>query len=371
MDLLALDDINNSLKDAAILYGIARSLNAAVSVLQTLEIDAIIGSLAIGEVLDPFNDIIERFSQVMTTALASLAAQKVLMVLVSNQFFNLLLTLSYGLYLLIHLFSARLAPGFFRVFLVFAFIRASFALVVMVNALVDAAFIQQQEAEHREKSLALEEQITSNASALQADQAEFEQLLSEMDQQITALQAEQLSTRSRLDTLTTEKQALTNQLDEHLRSRGVLQRFNPLREPAPLETLLEEALTRLENQEQLARQQLRRQQQEQLALEERQECLATRQEGGSCTLGEWLAKKTDITGIKEEVSNTLAALDSAFESLIYLMAITLLKSLLLPLLFWFLLYRGLKKIWSLKLVFSQASTSGRSKTKPAAPKHAH
>ena len=39
--------------------------------------------MTIGEVLDPLNDMIERFSTVMTWVLASLAAQKVLLLLAS------------------------------------------------------------------------------------------------------------------------------------------------------------------------------------------------------------------------------------------------------------------------------------------------
>jgi predicted ATP-dependent Lon-type protease len=70
---------NESIRNAALTYASARGINALVSVLQSTEVEVgviVSGSMTIGEVLDPLNDMIERFSSVMTWVLASLAAQK-------------------------------------------------------------------------------------------------------------------------------------------------------------------------------------------------------------------------------------------------------------------------------------------------------
>ena len=76
-----LDARSNQYLDSALLgsgaiYATARGINALVSVLQGTEIDAFILTLTIGELLDPVNDLIERFSGVMMLAIGSLALQK-------------------------------------------------------------------------------------------------------------------------------------------------------------------------------------------------------------------------------------------------------------------------------------------------------
>jgi hypothetical protein len=79
------DYTTSSIKNAALTYATARGINALVSMMQSSEVEAgigvVSGSLTIGELLDPLNDMIERFSTVMTWVLASLAAQKVLLLL--------------------------------------------------------------------------------------------------------------------------------------------------------------------------------------------------------------------------------------------------------------------------------------------------
>ena len=72
-----------TLKRAAYTYAVARGINGVISVIQDTEIavsPAGIGlTLAVGEILDPVNDLIERFSWVMLVSTASLGIQKILM----------------------------------------------------------------------------------------------------------------------------------------------------------------------------------------------------------------------------------------------------------------------------------------------------
>ena len=81
------DYTDESIRNAALTYATARGINGLVSVLQSTEVEAgviVSGSMTIGEVLDPLNDMIERFSSVMAWVLASLAAQKLLLLLASH-----------------------------------------------------------------------------------------------------------------------------------------------------------------------------------------------------------------------------------------------------------------------------------------------
>ncbi len=150
----ALDDYvddytSEAITNAAISYATARGINALVSMLQSSEIEAgvgiVSGSMTIGEVLDPLNDMIERFSTVMTWVLASLAAQKILLLLASHQFF-LYLVAVLGISALLLLYHGRSqAQGLvFRCFLVVVFLRFALGFAVALNSGVDTLFLDQQ-----------------------------------------------------------------------------------------------------------------------------------------------------------------------------------------------------------------------------------
>ena len=70
------------------LYLLARGINAAVSVFQSAEVNAVVGSLSVGEALDPVNDAVERFSSVMVLAIGSLLLQEVVLAFVSSTVFR-------------------------------------------------------------------------------------------------------------------------------------------------------------------------------------------------------------------------------------------------------------------------------------------
>ena len=70
------------------LYVLARGINAAVSVFQSAEVNAVVGSLSVGEALDPVNDAVERFSSVMVLAIGSLLLQEVVLAFVSSPVFR-------------------------------------------------------------------------------------------------------------------------------------------------------------------------------------------------------------------------------------------------------------------------------------------
>jgi hypothetical protein len=137
-----------SITNAAITYATARGINALVSMVQSTEIEAgvvVSGSVTVGELLDPLNDMIERFSTVMTWVLASLAAQKVLLLLASHELFlYLVAVLGVSTLLLLFYGQPRAQNLFFKSFLVVVFIRFALGLAVAFNSGVDYLFIDQQ-----------------------------------------------------------------------------------------------------------------------------------------------------------------------------------------------------------------------------------
>jgi hypothetical protein len=142
LDSISANYVNASLLDAGIIYGTARGINALVSALQGTELDLWLVTFSVGELLDPVNDMIERFSGVMTLAIASLVIQQLLLVIVSDATFSSALTLLAAA-ALIALFIGKLA-GYkllLKVFLVVALLRFSLSLVVVANLWVDQVFL--------------------------------------------------------------------------------------------------------------------------------------------------------------------------------------------------------------------------------------
>lgn len=82
-DAAAVETVDAAFDRALVAFALARLSNAAISFLQDTEVEITplgVGvTLAVGEVLDPVNDLVERFSWVMLLSLTALGVQKVLL----------------------------------------------------------------------------------------------------------------------------------------------------------------------------------------------------------------------------------------------------------------------------------------------------
>ena len=100
---LGVDESAQTIQDAAferamIAFGLAKGLNAVISLIQGTELSFTpvgVGlNFSVGEVLDPFNDMVERFSWVMLLATVSLGIQKIILILSSKIFIQVALGIS-------------------------------------------------------------------------------------------------------------------------------------------------------------------------------------------------------------------------------------------------------------------------------------
>ena len=95
LDDFARERLDDTTLESFVIYGVARSLNATISVIQSVDTEASAGlvvggsvSVNMGEALDPVNDAIERFSAVMMWAIGSLLLQGVVLAFVSSAIFK-------------------------------------------------------------------------------------------------------------------------------------------------------------------------------------------------------------------------------------------------------------------------------------------
>jgi hypothetical protein len=91
---LSKEYINNTLTNAVVTYATLRGLNAGISVLQESSVTlgvGVEGTIAIGQALDPINDAIERFSDMLTLSIWVLGAEKAIFELSNTNFIYIFL----------------------------------------------------------------------------------------------------------------------------------------------------------------------------------------------------------------------------------------------------------------------------------------
>lgn len=95
IDQKASDSLEAGLARAFVTFATARGLNSAISLAQGTEVTAGVGmsaTFSVGQVLDPINDLVEQFSDLMLLATVSFGVQQVLLVIGQHLLIKVLLT---------------------------------------------------------------------------------------------------------------------------------------------------------------------------------------------------------------------------------------------------------------------------------------
>jgi hypothetical protein len=150
LDARGSDYYSRAIERAAYTYAIVRGINGLVSVIQGTEIAASPAGVGVtvsaGEILDPVNDLMERFSWVMLISTASLGIQKLLMEIGAWFGFKLLLTLAMGVLLIGIWTSDRLRVDLtgaaYRMVLLALVIRFGIPLVALASEKVYLLFLE-------------------------------------------------------------------------------------------------------------------------------------------------------------------------------------------------------------------------------------
>lgn len=342
--------IDSSLVQASVAFGIARLLNGTISVLQSAQVEGSLlffsGSIGIGEVLDPFNDLVEDYSSLMKLSIGSLLIQKVLLGIISDLFFKVLLTMS-GLFVLLSLMRPSLT-GFnhlMRTFIFLVFLRFALVLVVALNGVVDHFFLEDQSRE----SIAVLEGLPGKVEALELQAADdSEQASVSMDLQKAQAERAAILTERLTELSEAREQLLSKHVDAkaHLTQLesevDTVQRYIPIsrtpeHEQAVAEVdALEGQLNLLEDEQEKASDALE-------AIQRVQNSAAESGVSGGFMSG---FGSTFASLAKPDTWSTLLdTLGDATNNIMQLMAVFVLRTLILPLLFLYCLSIGFKAIW--------------------------
>ncbi|MFK7993802.1 MAG: hypothetical protein AB8B87_06675 [Granulosicoccus sp.] len=158
-DQIGQTHVDSAFKRALLAFAIARGLNGVISVAQGTEIALQPAGVGVnftpGQILDPINDLIERFSWIMMLASSSLGIQKVLLSMSAWQGLLLAMVLCAVLVVCAHIFR-QLAPWrqvLQRLFLFVLILRFMMPAISIANDWVYRAFL---EADYQEASATLD-----------------------------------------------------------------------------------------------------------------------------------------------------------------------------------------------------------------------
>ena len=144
IDRLSTDYLQEAMMGSGAIYGTARAINALVSLLQGTEVNAWVATFAVGELLDPVNDLIERFSGVITIVMASLALQALLLGVFSGLWIDVSLVALGGLAFWAHQKgSPEWAFKTLRIFFISLMVRLSMVVVAVAGHGVDQIFLNE------------------------------------------------------------------------------------------------------------------------------------------------------------------------------------------------------------------------------------
>ena len=256
LDNLASNKLDELIKGTSGLLLASVAINAAVSVLQTVELDILFFSGGIGQVLDPVNDAAERLSLVLVWATGSLLLQDLLLKIASGSIFKLaflaIAVMTATSLLLAQSDRARIALvtslGISHLvleqlhgLLIKTFVVATVARFIVPTFMIACLFVSQA---------FLAPEIELNSRELERYQKE----LSEVGAQISEARVEVIEEQTTLDETLTHVEAEDVVPDEQvnqppsLSEQPVLSPEEELRTLRDKKTQLEERLARLESE---------------------------------------------------------------------------------------------------------------------------
>ena len=184
VDRHAEEEFASLFRRALVTFALARTLNGLISVVQGTELElapAGVGvTLTPGQILDPVNDLVERFSWIMLGASISLGVQQVLLDI--GQWWGMRLLVGLAGLLLAWQILRRAALGsgegvawgsrFWKIFLVVLFLRFAVPMALIANEALFELFLEPRYQESTQVIEAAGSDIEQAAEVVQRDEAE-------------------------------------------------------------------------------------------------------------------------------------------------------------------------------------------------------
>lgn len=326
LDTLTLDYLDGALLGSGAIYATARSINALVSVLQGTEIDVVFVSFSVGEMLDPVNDLIERFSGLLLLALGSLALQQLLIGIVSHPGVNAILSLVLvAAVLLWPLCQAKRQRTLLHLMLLLALLRLIVPLIALATHWVDTAFLAEAEQAHYQNVRQFQAQLeqVGRETGISAESREETTRLEDARAEVNAAR---LDAESRISALEAELNGARERLSQMPRPPV----WKPWEPESAEVTEVRREIEVVEGQLELRRSVAAKLAREAAALNDQLDCLQRRREGRECSFAEGAVQFVRNVDIRPQLIAISERVEAFSSDLISLLTSLMFRSVLLP-----------------------------------------
>jgi hypothetical protein len=319
-----------------------------VSVLQSIQISVFVSSVTIGELLDPFNDMIEDFSDVMKIAVSSLIFQSILLKIISTVYFKAFVTLSGLLFGYLYWVRSRFTEVAYKIFVTAVGAKFLLVLVVLLSALVDASFLNDEKTQTMDKIQVHSDEMNEVTTGLGVA-ADLKQSLDIDKQTLQIKQNEQQQTLSghdaRLVYLTTQSDSFNRDISarkETLSTLDIL--FNNDETLANLRT--QKSL--LMSERQRTEQQIKASQNKIDVLQQSIDDLDNLTVEDQSFFSSIKQSAFGLGHFKDKISHYVETLNGLVNDFLTLLALFAFNTVLIPVLFLYLGAKGFKLVWQIK-----------------------
>jgi len=341
--------LNDSIVNAASIYAIARGINGFISVLQSVEVGVFVASFAPGEFLDPINDMIERFSDVMVYAIASLAGQKILILMVQQKIFSVLLTISGLVYLIVRVTGNNLQAVAFKLFLSLVVVRFSLAIVMTLNIAVDNYYLKGEVEKQKWEMSQMELQLGDIKSLIDKTSSVSDATIDELEARLEGLKQDYKLNDKKIDSIDLKIDGLEpkKSIFGEAQEAASAIKNKIIGSETTLDDTTESGKLKLERKRLLEmKDQFEEDVDEQ---QERLECAIRHQRGESCNMWEVVKKfGSPFQSIKDKMEVLRNSAENWFSSIVELLSLMILKTMVLPLIFFYGTIKAVKFLWESK-----------------------
>lgn len=342
-------DIDRAIVHAAAIYATARGINGAVSVVQSGNFSVGVISGSPGELLDPLNDMIERFSEIMTFALSSLVLQKILLVIVKHSLFSFLLTVAALAYVAAVALRMDWRATAGKALASLVVIRFALAFIVLANTHVSAAFLDHQIYQYEKGLKLMHSDITALATMSESPEQgnpppvspeDIQEKITAANQQLVDLRNDKIQLAVSIKDLETDLANLQAKsgCPWWKEKVGFCEETTATKERRAEITALQTKLDEAQAKSDAAEDKLQE-------LTKQHECAVKHAKGEKCSFTEWVKGKLEGLNPKQAVERFNHKTEAFFKDAIDLLTLEILKCILFPLAFWYGLYKVLGLIW--------------------------
>ncbi|USE68568.1 hypothetical protein CTT31_05335 [Pseudoalteromonas maricaloris] len=336
--------IDDALLQSSLVYASARTVNGAISLLQSAEVGIGVASIQPAQLLDPINDLAEYISDVMQLAIGSLFIQRILYTISTHMLFSVAFTVTViGYFVCCYLGLWQTVRT--KILATMLLIRFVVPFVILSTGLTSQLLLDQEINKQSEVVSSSVDFFQSQATKTSTQSAKIKAQIASQKQshseQIALLTKQQIRLHGEATEINAEITALEGDIEAAQANRSLSEwlTFTKSEEAKPLiekQQRLASDKTKLDTQIALIN---REKDQHQHAIEKLNEQLHGSNEG---TLSR------AIKAVSSGISDMLDAAESLFIDFLNVVSLLVLKLVLMPLLFFYLASKTFKAIWRIK-----------------------